>query len=332
MKQFIRRNINGLLCLLLYGGIAIFAGYSLIRLRRSRNPSFLKSLNFAKKIPQQENINPEDHLWNLELHLYKQVNDYPSETFLKSNDEHKSNLVSEWRCSQSYYLLVLIISRASNYQYRNSIRYTWGNQRLLKNLNATIYFLISKQDSIENNMLLDQEQNAFNDILFSAANEDSKNVVYKTLIGIEWAKRYCEFKFLLKTYDNVYVSLNKVISIVTTKYDKKKFVYAGHYISSEQKDNPDYISGNGIIMNKKAVASLYYQSLNYASPLLHNEDAYVGMLAKKALIEPDHEPYFELHSNDCIYISSNVIKHAIKSPECMYQMFVTCLLRRDCKI
>lgn len=332
MKQFIRRNINGLLCLLLYGGISIFTGYSLIRMRRSYNPSFLKSLNFAKDNPKQENINPEDHMWNLELHLYKQVNDYPSETFLKSSDEHKSNLVSEWRCSQPYHLLVLIISSASNYQYRNSIRYTWGNQRLLKNLNATIYFLISKQDSIEKNMLLDEEQNTFSDILFGAINEDSKTLVYKTLIGIEWASRYCKFKFLLKTYDNVYVSLNKVISIVTAKYDRKKFVYAGHYISSEQNDHPDYISGTGVIMNKKTVASLYYQSLNYPSPQLHDEDAFVGMLAKKALIKPDHEPNFEMYSNDCVYISSNVIKHAIKSPECMYQMFITCLLRGDCKI
>ena len=332
MRQFIRRNNNGLLCLLLYGGIAIFAGYSLIRIRRSHNPSFLKSLNFAKKIHKQENINPEDHMWNLELHLYKQASDYPSETFLKSDNEHKTNLVSEWRCSQPYHLLVLIISSASNYQRRNSIRYTWGNQRLLKNLNATVFFLISKQDSIENNMLIDEEQNAFNDILFAAVNEDSKNLVYSTLIGLEWASRCCEFKFLLKTYDNVYVSLNKVISIVTTNYDKKKFVYAGHYISSEQKDDPDYISGTAIIMNKKTVASLYYQSLNSASPLLHNEDAYVGMLAKKARIEPDHESNFEMYSNDCIYISSNVIKHPIKSPECMYQMFITCLLRRDCKI
>lgn len=126
MKHFIRRNINGLLCLLLYGEIAIFAGYSLIRLRQSHNPSFLKSLNFAKKIPKQENINPEDHIWNLELHLYKQANDYPSETLPKSDNEHKSNLVSKWRCSQPYHLLVLIISSASNYQHRNSIRYNWG--------------------------------------------------------------------------------------------------------------------------------------------------------------------------------------------------------------
>ena len=333
MRNFGRRRktfsyINVMLCILLYGGIALFVGYSLIRLRRVHNPSFLNNKNFAQIFRKEGSRNLENHIWNLELHLYKQTHHYSNNNFDESNGKHKTHLVSKWRCSQPYHLLILVVSDSSNYEHRNSIRYTWGNQRLMMDFNATIYFLLSKPSNIENERLLNTEQDAFNDILFGNINEDPHNLVYKTLFGLEWASKYCEFQFLLKTADNVFVSLVKVISIIKTNYDQKEFVYTGHYVSNEKSDSPDYISSTGFIMNKNTVISLYHQL--GATPVLSTEDAYVGFLAKKALIKPEHEPNFEINSKDCIYVGSNVIKHTIMSPECMYQMFITCLQRGDC--
>ena len=327
-----RRNtfsyINTMLCLLLYGAIALFVGYSLIRLRRAHNPSFLNYKSFAQTFRKEDSRNLENHIWNLELHLYKRAHHYSSNTFDESNGEHKTNLVSKWRCSQPYHLLILVVSDALNYEYRNSIRYTWGNQRLLMDFNATIYFLISKPSNIENVRLLNTEQDAFDDILFGDINEDSQNLDYKTLFGLEWASRYCEFQFLLKTADNVFVSLTKIVSIINSNYAEKEFVYSGHYVSNEKNDSPDYISSTGFIMNKNTVLSLYHQL--GTAPVLSTEDEYVGFLAKKAFIKPEHEPNFEINSKDCIYVGSNVIKHPIMSPKCMYQMFITCLQRGDC--
>ena len=320
--------INVMLCLLLYGAIALFVGYSLIRLRRAHNPSFLNNKNVAQTFLKEDSRNLENHIWNLELRLYKQAHHYSNNTFDESNGEHKTHLVSKWRCSQHYHLLILVVSDALNYESRNSIRYTWGNQRLLMDSNATIYFLISKPGNIENARLLNKEQDAFNDILFGDINEDSDNLVYKTLFGLEWASKYCEFQFLFKTADNVFVSLAKIISIISTNYDKKEFVYSGHYVSNKKKDSPDYISGTGFIMNKNTVISLYHQL--GTAPVSSTEDVYVGFLAKKASITPEHESNFEINSKDCIYVGSNVIKHTIMSPECMYQMFITCLQRGDC--
>lgn len=71
------------------------------------------------------------------------------------------------------------------------IRMTWGNDRYLRQINATLLFVVGRFPNLKVQYRLEQEGRKYQDILQGDFFEDYFLLAYKSLTWLLWTKTKC---------------------------------------------------------------------------------------------------------------------------------------------
>ena len=115
---------------------------------------------------------------------------------------HRTYLISRTPCTQTIFLLIVVASAPGNFDARAVIRRTWGSDMYLEKRWTTV-FLIGQAKDRNQHDYLDAEAVIYGDVIRGSHSDHYYNLTLKTQIGIEWAARYRDFRFLLKVDDDV---------------------------------------------------------------------------------------------------------------------------------
>ncbi|XP_045158291.2 beta-1,3-galactosyltransferase 1-like isoform X2 [Mercenaria mercenaria] len=247
------------------------------------------------------------------------------------------------KCHKESKIIILITSAPQNYERRKSIRETWcrPSNFNLASIPWQCVFLIGQSSVHLSNIILDNEINDYHDILLGSYVDSYRNLTIKTMHGLEWVRRTCPSDFVLKTDDDVYVNTkllhkltsntpknNTYIGLVTQSEDRLKVIrdpISKWFVSMEQypmSHYPPYAVGMGYLLSIDLVEK-FINTSKHILPFA-NEDAYVGVLADYANVEPFRSGRFTLSGwglRMCNYIYLVVVHHV--SAEDQYKMFDT---------
>ena len=277
-------------------------------------------------------LDVENHVKRIQLRELKMNQTTTSTTQI----HHKSFLITRRSCMQHYDLLMIIASAPGNSERRKNIRKTWAFERSAKPRWTSVFLVAQTRDKTVSNGLLDEDE-AHKDLVRASYYDHYWNQTRKIQMGFEWAVTYCDFSFLLKLDDDVFVHVPRVLSFLSAPTTPKKMFYAGnHYrnpvpfrggkwkVTYEEYNKtryPDFCPGFGYILSLDVVRAFVdtFSSL----PFFRLDDVYVGMLASKNGISVTNNVGFELlHPLQyvCVPTNDTLVRHDV-GEECQMKMF-----------
>ncbi|CAG9825051.1 unnamed protein product [Phaedon cochleariae] len=120
-------------------------------------------------------------------------------------------------------LVYLIKSSPENFDRRNAIRSSWGYERRFSDVEIRTVFLVGNRDSKSLQDSLNEEYSKYKDIVHANFTDTYYNNTYKTMMGLQWATKFCSnSKFYMFVDDDYYVSTKNVLRFVRypTNYPK----------------------------------------------------------------------------------------------------------------
>ncbi|CAF0932941.1 unnamed protein product [Rotaria sordida] len=209
--------------------------------------------------------------------------------------------------NESIDLLIIIISKSDNYKTRDAIRRTWGSGENLGNyslINIKLFFLIDFDEKLSSNIRL--ENNLFHDIIQVELPPQYTLVTYRVLSIFEWSFRYCHrAKFLFKTDDDIFINLILLLKFISPLLEQNvnnsfrisdmdiygyKHYHPGVFRQSNDHVGaryvvttdefpcthyPDFLSGFGYLIPKKARDALIYASYQDPNRPFRISDVYL---------------------------------------------------------
>ena len=248
---------------------------------------------------------------------------------------YEISLITNRSCAQHYDLLILVSSAPANLERRNNIRNTWAFERVLKPRWTTAFLVAQTQIEALSNSLLKEDED-YGDLVRANYYDHYWNQTRKIQMGFEWAIRYCNFSFLLKTDDDVFVNIPGVLSFLRELSTPKELYVGNHYtnplvyrggkwkVTMEEYNKPhypDFCPGFGYILSYDVVDT--FVDAFSVVPYFRLDDVYVGMLANKTSIKIIHNEGFEVWQPPgwhCIPVASTLVRHDVEG-NCLLKMF-----------
>ena len=250
--------------------------------------------------------------------------------------KHKSTLTTRTACQQHYFLLILVASAPAYFDRRRDIRRTWASDSSLNPRWKTIFMLGQTRNS-NHSKQLSREEAYYGDLIRADYFEDYWNQTLKIEMGFEWAANYCNFTFLLKADDDVFVNTPALLSLLENTKTPKTGLYLGFlykhprvqrkgkWLVTQEEYNethyPDFCAGPGYILSQDVIVS--FVDIFDTIPKFKIDDAYVGMLAKEAGVIPRHHTGFQTPpylSRTCVLLRNTVVRHAAVG-KCLFDLF-----------
>lgn len=120
-------------------------------------------------------------------------------------------------------LLVFVFSSPKNFAARQAIRQTWGKYAIEHG--AKLLFIIG--DS-ENSSVIDtirHEDSDNRDIVLGSFIDSYSNLTLKTMTMVKWVAKNCkEVNYVLKTDDDMFLNVQKIIDFAQKKSNEKVFI------------------------------------------------------------------------------------------------------------
>ncbi|XP_074618648.1 beta-1,3-galactosyltransferase 5-like [Acropora palmata] len=250
--------------------------------------------------------------------------------------QHRSSLTTRTACQQHYFLLILVASAPAYFDRRRDIRQTWASDSSINPRWKTIFMLGQTRNSNHSKQLL-REEAYYGDLIRADYFEDYWNQTLKIEMGFEWAAKYCNFTFLLKADDDVFVNTPALLSLLDNTKTPKTGLYLGHlykhprvqrkgkWLVTQEEYNethyPDFCAGPGYILSQDVIVS-FVNIFNNISKF-RIDDVYVGMLAKEAGVIPRHHAGFQTPpyvSRTCVLLTDTVVRHSAVG-SCLRDLF-----------
>ena len=251
------------------------------------------------------------------------------------------------KTTSNIFMIILVNSGAKGEESRKQrqvIRQTWGNRKNceirqaskdkeINHLRWLLVFVVGKAGQGTNDDELNlAEARQHNDMLIGNIEDNYINNVIKLYMGHVWASRF-DIKYTLKTDDDVYVRIPRVLKYLVNASFPKPFYGGCMFRSSKVKRD---------VGNKWAISWKYYAGTHYASyspgaffilssDLLngffnyvykrkpfHTDDAYVGLVIRDLGVNATNIPSFALKKymnkfigkfNDCSILVLDAIGH-----------------------
>lgn len=259
-----------------------------------------------------------------QFNKYSEVNpiNFYDYEFIKTAKE-KCNPKQEGRSIPK--IVVIVKSAMKNFERRNIIRQTWGNEsRLVDSAIRVLFSLGISVKSPKTQDFIDAESDRYKDI-FQANFEDSYfNNTIKTMMGFKWATNFCpisEYYFFVD--DDYYVSMKNLIKF--TEFPKKypnanedplpvydfssedDRLFAGFVFNSAPHRHkfskwyvplseypyhmwPPYVTSGAFVLSRDALLDMYFTSM--FTKHFRFDDIFLGIVAQKARIAPFHSEEF----------------------------------------
>ena len=249
---------------------------------------------------------------------------------------HKTTLMTKTVCARHYPLLILVSSAPANFERRYLIRQTWGADNNIVPRWKTFFLLGQTRDPAQSD-LLKIENSIYGDMIRADYYEHYWNQTLKIQMAFEWAARYCNFSYLLKADDDVFVNSKRLLDVLQLKTTPKKGLYMGklHHNPGVQRDGkwrvsyeeysgthyPDFCSGAGFVMSYDVIECLV-PLFDVIEPY-RIDDVYIGMLANKTGVTPvDHGGFVMPHRNydDCNVVLNTLVQHQALG-DCLVTLF-----------
>ena len=256
--------------------------------------------------------------------------------------KHRTFLKTRTRCTQRFPLLILVPSSPLNFENRRVIRQTWGTDHAMNKTWKTM-FLLGQPQHLTEKRYLSSETEIYGDIVQGFQTDSYYNLTLKTEMGLEWAAKYCDFDFLLKADDDVFVNSYKLVDYLRKPQTPKSKLYLGNVAqrSSTVRDGKwalSYQEYKRDILPKFCLGPAYVLSMDLVHRFveifdprkpLKLEDVYIGMLAAKVGVTPRKHQGFQTYSKNrqCSHSDKLIVIHEA-SPSCIIKLFNKALEER----
>lgn len=210
-------------------------------------------------------------------------------------------------------LLFAIKSNPGNFERRQAVRETWGQEMLYPNgLQIRRVFILGNPYPEDPNLgpLLSFEKEYFGDILQWDFQESFLNLTLKMNLFLPWTLKHCPHaSFVFSGDDDVFVNTPALVTYLQSlEPSKASRVYVGHVINSagpirDQKSKyyiptsfyngpyPPYAGGGGFLISGALLKPLY--SVSFVIPFFPIDDVYIGMCAKALGVSPQGHAGFQ---------------------------------------
>ncbi|XP_078374165.1 beta-1,3-galactosyltransferase 5-like [Oculina patagonica] len=206
---------------------------------------------------------------------------------------------------QPLFLFVIISSspnKQENAERRAMIRQTWGNFKrthIRGDQPWKIVFMMGKASSSEMNKSIMAEHEKYGDLLIGDYTDGYRNITTKLLMAFQWASKI-RCNYILKTDDDVYIDIPKLIEWLNVNGDPSSFyggvLYSGivvrdethrHFVAEDElplNRYPMFCKGAMFVVSWSLVPKMV--ELSRKVTRIPPDDAYVGILANQLGIYP----------------------------------------------
>ena len=221
-------------------------------------------------------------------------------------------------------LLIMLLTRSENEDRREAQRATWLTHHWSSASPWRYVYVCGRRTTRQQLMLgrtaLDTVHGDM--VTLSAVEEGYDNLVFKTLEGVRWVLTHVTMSVLLKTDDDSMVHIDRSLGWLEEVVRDRSVVYAGFVLNQSEvirlnmsrhdmgrpddypsdfhkwavpfeaysgRDYPPYCSGGGYFLGRTAaerILKAYESRLAIGKPVVHVEDAFVGVLASEGGVEP----------------------------------------------
>ncbi|XP_065604731.1 N-acetyllactosaminide beta-1,3-N-acetylglucosaminyltransferase 3-like [Cyrtonyx montezumae] len=210
--------------------------------------------------------------------------------------------------SSNVFLLLAIKSSPANYDRREAIRKTWGQQRTFKGVQIRRVFLLgvspNARDAAKLNRLLWHEQREHRDVLQWGFRDTFFNLTLKQLLFHSWLLERCPgARFIFNGDDDVFVNTDNVVSFAQGVPSEQHLMVgqvlantgpirnpASKYFVPKQlmpsELYPPYCSGGGMLMSAFTAHTIHREAQHVA--LFPIDDVYLGMCLERAGLAPTY--------------------------------------------
>ncbi|XDA72613.1 hypothetical protein R6Z07F_002893 [Ovis aries] len=208
------------------------------------------------------------------------------------------------KCEKNIPFLVILISTThKEFDARQAIRETWGDENNFKGIKIATLFLLGKNADPVLNQMVEQESQIFHDIIVEDFIDSYHNLTLKTLMGMRWVATFCsKAKYVMKTDSDIFVNMDNLIyKLLKPSTKPRRRYFTGYVINGgpirdvrskwymprdlyPDSNYPPFCSGTGYIFSADVAELIYKTSLH--TRLLHLEDVYVGLCLRKLGIHP----------------------------------------------
>ncbi|XP_027709049.1 N-acetyllactosaminide beta-1,3-N-acetylglucosaminyltransferase 3 isoform X2 [Vombatus ursinus] len=204
------------------------------------------------------------------------------------------------------FLLLAIKSSPKNYERRDLIRRTWGQEREVNGATIRRLFLVGTEpnglEARKVNWLLAMEAQAHGDILQWDFHDTFFNLTLKQVLFLEWRAVQCpDASFIFNGDDDIFAHTdNMVVYLQDNKADKHLFVgyvirnvgpirvpWSKYFVPElVMKENkyPPYCGGGGILMSQFTTGAI--RRASHVIPLFPIDDVYLGMCLEREGLAP----------------------------------------------
>ncbi|XP_034072652.1 lactosylceramide 1,3-N-acetyl-beta-D-glucosaminyltransferase A-like [Gymnodraco acuticeps] len=228
-------------------------------------------------------------------------------------------------------LLLFVKSSPENFERRQAIRDTWGNESFVwSELGATMRMVFAlgvdtKQRSRVQRALL-QEDQTYGDLIQQDFLDTFHNLTAKLITQFHWVHDYCpQARFLMSADDDIFVHMPNLVKylrqLLRNKSGVKDF-WVGHvhrgappvrrkeskyhipYDLYPWPSYPDYTAGAGYVVSGDVAAKIY-QATQVLNSSIYIDDVFMGICAKAMGVSPQEHVYFSGEGkalyHPCIY-------------------------------
>ncbi|XDV26858.1 hypothetical protein PO909_030485 [Leuciscus waleckii] len=237
----------------------------------------------------------------------------------------------ERKCDEKDILLLLFVKSSSeNFERRQAIRSTWGNETYIeKTLGVTVKVLFALglhpkpeyRSKLKKQLFFEDQR--YHDLIQQDFKDTFHNLTLKLLLQLGWKENYCHHsQFLMSADDDVFVHIPNLIRYLQGIGRNAKDLWIGrvhrgsppvrdkeskYYVSRDMYpwvSYPDYTPGAGYVLSKDVATRIYQASLNI-NPSFHIDDVFLGICAKVMDISPKDHLFFSGEGkapyHSCIY-------------------------------
>ncbi|CAD7013010.1 unnamed protein product [Ceratitis capitata] len=219
-------------------------------------------------------------------------------------------------CEVSPRLAIIVKSALQNINRRNVIRRTWGYDRRFSDVQIRRVFLLGVSDDPKTDYIVREESSKFKDIVQIDFVDTYFNNTIKTLMGMQWALKYCNSEYFFFVDDDYYVSTKNLLKFANNPsfYPKSRQniaaqehedsdLFAGFVLQTPPHRHkfskwyiplseypfdlwPPYITAGAFVLNRNALLKLFTAAINIKK--FRFDDIFLGIAALKANLTLTH--------------------------------------------
>lgn len=249
-------------------------------------------------------------------------------------------------------LFVFVLSAPGNFEWRESIRKTWGTCRSIRGI--SLGFLIGSTDDPKVTDQLQTENRNQKDLILAKFHDSYYNLSLKTISMLEWADKKCSnTKFILKIDDDVFLNIRNLLKLIERHQDVSRRIFgevldqavvfrdrkSKYYVQPTEYEPavfPQYTAGPAYLITTDIVHDLFIKAME--TPFFKFEDVYVTGFLASVLLDvflEDSEGFisesYQHVLNDTCFIKNTLISYHKCEIKCLHELWNKTFSYRDVK-